>query len=239
MSRMASQGTKPAGLDSGVALREFKDQTTQRFATQEKAYERFVMSVIRLMIGCCKRLGKKAPVVDRHTRFGTKSITWKKVDMGDVKVQMTPAATLARSSAGRTQLAMELAQAGIIDTDGAARLLELPDTDAELSLHNAAIEAIEEMFYGIAEGEVVMPEPFDHLALLILRAEKRYLTWRGSKRHPRAPESVLEGMRQLIVQAVAVQKMQQETAAANDNAAMPAAPPQAALADQAMNLRAG
>ncbi len=242
VSRMASQGTKPAGLDSGVALREFKDQTTQRFATQEKAYEKFKLAVVLLMVGACKRLGKKAPVVDRQSRFGTKSIPWAKVDMRDVKVQISAAANLSRTLAGRTQLAMELAQAGIIDTDATARLIKLPDTDAELSLHNAAIEAIDEIFECIADGEIVMPEPYDNLKLLIIRAQKKYLLWRGSKRHVRAPESVLEALRQLIVQAVAIDKMQTEQAAANENMAapaMPAAPPQSALAEQAMNLRAG
>jgi Uri superfamily endonuclease len=45
VSQMAQHGTKPAGLDSGVALREYRDQTTQRFATQEKAYERLKLDV--------------------------------------------------------------------------------------------------------------------------------------------------------------------------------------------------
>ncbi len=36
---MTAQAAKPGGLDSGVALREYRDQTTQRFAIQEKAFE--------------------------------------------------------------------------------------------------------------------------------------------------------------------------------------------------------
>ncbi len=241
VSRMASQGTKPAGLDSGVALREFKDQTTQRFATQEKAYEQFKLRVVVLMIAACKRLGKAAPTITKRTRFGAKEIPWAEVDMGVVKVQIAAAANLSRTPAGRTQLAMELAQAGIISQDSARRLISHPDAEAELSLYTAAIEATEEMFEHIADGEVVMPEPFDNLQLLIWRGQQRYLVWRGSG----APESVLEDLRQLIVQAAAMEAMQNAPAEgmgaampANDNAPM-AAPPQAALADQAMNLRAG
>ncbi len=236
VSRMAAHGTKPAGLDSGIALREFKDQTTQRFATQEKAYERFKLDVVLLMIAACKRLGKNAPEISKRTRFGAKKIPWAKVDMKDTKVQIAAAANLSRTPAGRTQLAMELAQAGIISQDSARRLISHPDAEAELSLYTAAIEAAEEMFEHIADGETVMPEPYDNLKLLIWRGQQKYLVWRGSG----APESVLEGLRQLIVQAAAIDAMQTgEAIPANDNAAMPTAAPQAALADQAMNLRAG
>ncbi len=233
VSRMASQGTKPAGLDSGVALREFKDQTTQRFATQEKAYERFKLDVVLLMIAACKRLGKNALTISKRTRFGAKKIPWAKVDMGDVKVQIAAAANLSRTPAGRTQLAMELAQAGIISQDSARRLISHPDAEAELSLYTAAIEAAEEAFEHIADGEVVMPEPFDNLEILIWRGQQKYLVWRGCG----APEKVLEGLRQLIVQAASMKAMQQADPAMAGP--MPAeAPPQAALADQAMNLRA-
>ncbi len=231
VSRMASHGVKPGGLDSGAALREFKDQTTQRFATQEKAYERLKLDVVLLMIGCCKRM-KKAPAINRHTRFGAKKIPWSRVDMGDVKVQIAAAANLSRTPAGRTQFVLELAQAGIVSQDSARRLISHPDAEAELSLYTAALEGCEEMFDGIAEGEIVMPEPYDNLRMLVWRGQQTYIKWRSRK----AKESVLEGLRQLIVQASSMIANQNETAAP---AAMPAAPPQAALAEQAMSLRAG
>jgi hypothetical protein len=43
---MVTHGAKPAGIDSGVALREYKDQTTQRFAQQEKSFEQLVLDTI-------------------------------------------------------------------------------------------------------------------------------------------------------------------------------------------------
>ncbi len=248
VSQMAQHGTKPAGLDSGVALREYRDQTTQRFATQEKAYERLKLDVILLMLGCCKKLGKAAPVVMKRTRFGAKKIPWSKVDMGDVKVSIAAAANLSRTPAGRTQLVLELAQAGIVSQDSARRLISHPDAERELSLYTAAIENIEKCFDEIADGNVVMPEPYTNLKLAVWRGQQQYLIWRDDG----APESVLEDLRQFIV--VAADRLAPPEVAnanapamgqpANENAdpsamAMPAdAPPQAALAAQAMNLRA-
>jgi hypothetical protein len=249
VSRMAAHGTKPGGLDSGAALREYRDQTTQRFATQEKAYERFKLDVVLLMIGCCKKLGKKAPVIMRRTRFGAKRIPWAKVDMGDTRVSIAAAANLSRTPAGRTQLVLELAQGGIISQDSAKRLLRHPDVEKELSLYTAALENIEKCFDEIADGAIVMPEPFANLALCVWRGQQQYLMWRDDG----APEEVLEALRQFVVQAafmlkpkpIANDNMGTSPAIPADPMAMPGpaempvgAPPQSALAAQAMDLRA-
>lgn len=236
VNRMIQHGTKPAGLDSGAALREYKDSTTQRFAAQEKAYEEFRRDIIILMFAACKKLGKLAPPVMHRTRFGVKRITWSKVDLKDIKVQISMASGLPRTVAGRTQMVLEWAQAGLIDQDESRRLLRYPDVERSLSLFTAGVEALEHAFDAIAEGENVMPEPFMPLMACVKRGQMQYLEW---WKIPEVPEEVMEGLRQFIVQAAALQA----PPAANDNAAaMPAdaagGPPQAALSAQAMNLRA-
>jgi hypothetical protein len=162
--------------------------------------------------------------------------------MGDAKVSIAAASNLSRTPAGRTQLVLELAQAGIVSTDSARRLISHPDAERELSLYTAAIENIEKCFDEIADGNVVMPEPYTNLKLAVWRGQQQYLIWRDDG----APESVLEDLRQFIV--VAADRLAPPEMAANDNAAMrqPAdnaaptrsamaapteAQPQAALAD--------
>lgn len=253
VNRMIQHGTKPAGLDSGAALREYKDSTTQRFATQEKAYEAFRRDIVILMLAACKRLGRKAPTITQKTRFGVKRITWSKVDLKDIKVQISMASGLPRTVAGRTQLVLEWAQAGLIDTEESRRLLRHPDIERSLSLFTAGVEALEHAFDLIADGEVVMPEPFMHLQACVKRGQQQYLEWWRIG----APEEVMEAIRQFVVQAADMlepKPMPGENAApmpaampgdpmaaapANANMPMPAeGPPQAALAAQAMNLRA-
>lgn len=245
---MATHGAKPPGLDSAVALREHKDQSTQRFAPQEVSFELLVLVTHFLLIDVCKDLGAKAPTVVRRSRFGKRTMTWKDVDMGDVRVQMKAAATGNRTPAGRQQLVIEFAQAGIISTDQARRLVQHPDLEAELSLYTAALEDIEHALDAIADGETVMPEPFSNASMAVWRAQSEYLKWQNNG----APEEILETLRQYIVTA-AWMKSQASAPAANAN--MPAAPgmpmpmdpammppmpmqPTAALAGQAMNLRA-
>jgi hypothetical protein len=197
VSRLAAQSVKPAGIETGVALREYRDQTTQRFAMQEKDYETFFLDTIVLILDCCKDLGDAAPEVQRKTRFGAKKLSWRKVDMRDVRIQIGAASTLSRTRAGREQTVIEWAQAGIISQDSAKRLLQHPDLEREMSLYTAAIENVEHCLEEIADGNVVMPEPFMNLKLLIWRAQQQYLNWSADG----APEEVLENLRQLIVQA--------------------------------------
>lgn len=198
VSTMASQATKPAGIETGVALREYRDQTTQRFARQEKGYEQFYLDVIFLLLDVCKDLGADAPVIPRGKKFGGGKIPWAKVDMENVRIQLGAASTLSRTRAGREQAVVEWSQAGIISQDDAKRLLDHPDLDRALSLYNAAIENVDYVIEEIADGNIMMPEPYMNLKLLVWRAQQQYLIWSTLKR---VPETVLENLRQLITQA--------------------------------------
>lgn len=214
VSRMASQAVKPAGIDSGVAMREYRDQTTQRFALPEKAFEQLVLDVHLQVLECCKDLGDAAPVIMRKARFGAKRIPWKDVDMGDVRLQIAAASTLSRTPAGRYQLALEWAQAGVISTDEWRELMQHPDLDRVLSLYTQGMESIERDIEAIEEGDSVTPEPFGNLQLMVRMGQMAYLRDRDLN----APEEVLESLHQYTVLAAHMLSMMQAPAA-NDAAA--------------------
>jgi hypothetical protein len=255
VSQLSSQGLKPAGLDSGAALREYKDQSTSLFSPQESDYEAFVLHIVWLAIDVCKDLGDDAPTVARKTKFGAKKIPWAQVDMQDVAVQLVAASNLSRTPAGRQQTVIEWAQAGIVSPDDARRLMEHPDLEAAMSLYTAALEDIEDCIEEILDGK-----PFQNLKLGVWRFQMAYLKAKGDG----APEEILDALRDWITQATWI--LNRGAQAANQNAAvdasgtpmqpaaggapmpqdpggqMAAAPggvPQAALAAQAMQLRAG
>ncbi len=198
MSRLTATAQKPGGLDSGAALREYRDSTTQRFAMQEKSYERFVLTCYELLIGVCKELGATAPVIYKSARFGARKVPWKDVDMGDVKVQIQASSTLPRTPAGRYQTTLEWAQAGVITTDEWRRLTEHPDLDRVLSLYTQGIDTIERDIEAIEEGDYVVPEPFGNLELMVRMGQMAYLRDRDLDG---CPEEVLEGLRQYTVLA--------------------------------------
>lgn len=218
LSRLQAQSQKPGGLDSGAALRAYRDQTSDRFNTQSKAYERFVLDIVLLILECCKELDKDAPVVMAPSKFGSRKIKWSQVDMGDLRIQLSAAATLPKSDAGRRQTILEWSQAGVISTDETRELLRHPDLESAMSLYTAALESVDWCLERIADGEVVMPEPFMNLKMIIWRSQQQYLRWQMNG----APEHILESCRQFGVQAAA---MGAPPPAVNDNAMAGAAPP--------------
>lgn len=190
-SRMSTTGMKPPGLDSGIALREYKDQTTQRFADQEKGHEQLKLDCVFLLVDCCKDLGKQAPPVVSDEAWGEPKIEWPKVDMGEVKVQIVAASTLSRTPAGRLQLVMEFAQAGVISQDEARRLMRHPDLERAMSLYTASMERIEKALEQIKDGvEGIVPTPYMNLKMAVWRAEAEMNLCEMAK----APEDVIENL---------------------------------------------
>ena len=243
VSRFASQSAIPAGLETGAAVREYSAQATVRFSPQEAAYEQFVLDTYWLLVAVCKRLGDKAPAV-LPSRWH-KSLSWADVDLDQAKIQISAASTLPRTAAGREQTVLEWAQAGVISTDSAKRLIGHPDLERELSMYTSALEVIEMEIEMMLEGEISTPEPFDNLSMAVWRVRAAY----NNARMAKAPEAVLESLRDYISQAAYILDQQNS---ANPNGvppgqqALPLPPgspggsqPGAAFSPQAMQLVAG
>lgn len=217
VSRMTAQAAKPAGIDSGVAMREYRDQTTQRFSLQEKSFETLKLDTVLAMLACAKKLGARAPTVERRKRWGSKKIKWSQVDMGEAKVAIAAASTISRTPAGRMQTVLEWAQAGVVSMDEARRLMRHPDLERAMSIYTEALENVEEMLERIEDGEVMMPEPYQNLKMLVWRGQMEYMKISGDG----APEEILENMRQCIVQAAYI--LSGGSQPANANAGAPVA----------------
>lgn len=192
VSRMAATSAKPSGLDSGVALREYRDQTTQRFALQEKDFESLVLDIVWLMLDVCKDLGDDAPEVQRKTRYGKNKFKWSDVDLSEVELQLEAASNISKTPAGRTQLVMEYAQAGIITTDEARSLMGHPDMESAMSYYTASRESITRKIEAVLDSETgLTPGPFDDLKMGTWMFNQAYL----KAENDNAPEEVLESLR--------------------------------------------
>lgn len=198
VSRMAAQSRKPADIESGVALREWRDQSTQRFAPQEHSFEQHVLRILWLAIGEAKRLGNGAPSIVSRAKKGTNKLSWSQVDMNEVEVQISAASGVSRTPAGRTQTVLDWAQAGIVSQDEARRLLRHPDLQRAMSLYDAAMEDIERTIESLLDGESLFPEPYQNLKMGVWRVQQAYL--KACDDH--APEEIKESLRQWLVQAV-------------------------------------
>jgi hypothetical protein len=164
VSQLSATSQKPAGLNSGKALREYNDIETDRFQTIGQAYERFYLDIARMSIDCAKDIYEKEKKyeVKLPGRKFIETIDWKDVNLDDDSFLMKvyPVSSLPNDPAGRLQTVQEYMQAGMIDQQTGKRLLDFPDLERINSLQGAMEDWITEVLEDIVEtGKASPVEP--------------------------------------------------------------------------------
>jgi hypothetical protein len=208
ISQLSATSQKPAGLNSGKALREYNDIESDRFMTVGQAYENLYLDVARLMIGEAKKIfkeDKKFSVMYPGKKF-VETIAWKDVDLEEDQyvMQIFPVSKLPDEPAGRLQTIQEMMQAGLVSPQTGRKLLDYPDLESEESLANAEEELLHDMLEKVIDkGEYTPPEPTDNLQL----AQKMVLEYIARGRKDGLEEEKLDMLRTFLTQVqVLVQK---------------------------------
>jgi hypothetical protein len=176
ISQLSATAQKPAGLNSGKALREYNDIESDRFQTIGHAYETFFLDLGRISIAIAKDIGKSYKVRAAGRR-SAQVIDWKDVNLAeeDYILQCYPVSSLPREPAGRLQTVQEYMQAGLLSPRQGKRLLDFPDLEQIETLGNASEEYLEMILEKIVdEGVMVAPEPYDDLKLAREMALEHY-----------------------------------------------------------------
>lgn len=206
VSQLAAQSNKPAGLNSGKALRTYNDIETERFLDVGIRYQQAFMDASKQMIALARELSEEQGYkVNIMSKDFMKTIDWKDVHLEEDQYMMKvfPTSALSSTPEGRLQDVQELLAAGFIDIDSARDLLDFPDLQAYNNFENAGVNDIKKLIELMAEeGEYQTPEPFQDLAYGIKKIQKAYLFYRAAG----APEDRLELMRRWIADARALQK---------------------------------
>lgn len=170
ISQLSAAAQKPAGLNSGKALREYNDIESDRFMTVGRAYEDFFMQLTRITVDTAKEIfehDKSLEVKVPGAKF-IQTIDWKDVDLEDDEYVMKifPVSSLPNEPAGRLQTIQEYIQAGFINQRTGRKLLDFPDLEQVEDLANSAEEYLNEILEKIIDdGEFTPPEPYDDLGL--------------------------------------------------------------------------
>lgn len=137
---LGAQAEKPAGLNSGEALRNFKDFTSQRFLPQQRRLERAACDLAELLFYFGEQLAKAGYPQEVFGSSG-RGRGFEAVDLGGYLahpderfvVQIKPGSALPRDVSGKIQTILDMQAAGLqIDAVQLAELLDMPDTDALL-----------------------------------------------------------------------------------------------------------
>ena len=212
ISQLSAGSMKPAGLNSGRALREMVDIESDRFSTVGRAYERLFLDVAKLSIATVKQLAEAGDYeVATPSRAGLARVKWSEVelDSDEYVMQCFPVSSLPNDPAGRLQTVQEYAQAGFLSARQARRLLDFPDLDQVESLANAAeqylVESLDRM---IDTGRFVAPEPYDDLAM----ARELALEYYARGKSTGLEEDRLELLRRFLAQIDALESPPPEIA---------------------------
>jgi hypothetical protein len=217
ISALSAASKKPAGLDSGAALREYDDLQSDRFATLSKRYDNFYVElayqVIDLAKDIAERDGKYTTVYPNKN--GTREVNLPDADLLEDTyiIQCFDASSLPRDPAGRMQKIIEMIQSGMVDIKEGRRMLDFPDLEQEEKLANSGEERILYVLDKIIEdGDYTPPDPFMDLNLAIQLSNQYYNLYMPTK----LEEDRSEMLRTFNAQCIALQQAAQPP--------MPAAP---------------
>jgi hypothetical protein len=227
ISALSAAAQKPAGLNSGKALREYNDIESDRFQTVGKAYEEFYLDLAKLSIAMVKQLVEEEgdfSIAAPGKKF-LQTIKWSDIDLDDEEyvMQCYPVSSLPNDPAGRLQTIQEYLQAGFLTPRQGRMLLDFPDLEQVEGLANAMEEwltsTLDKM---VDDGEYTSPEPFDDLTL----ARELALEYYSRGKTQSVEEERLELLRRFISQIDELQKMAQPPAPPPGAEPMPQAVPE-------------
>lgn len=186
VSAMQASSNKPAGLNSGEAIRSYDDISTDRFAALSKRYDTVFVDLAYLIVDGAKDIAEEQG--EYQTVFpnknGTKQVDLPKADLlkDPFVIQCFNMSSLPRDPAGRMQKITEMIQGGMITIKEGRRLLDYPDLEQVEKLANASEERIFQYLDDIIEeGKYCPPDSFMDLDLAIELSTQYYNLYSSAK----------------------------------------------------------
>jgi len=164
VSQLSAASEKPAGLNSGKALREFNDIESDRFQSIGQAYEDLALQLTRLSIDEAKEIAEEEGSFEVKTpgKKFIETIDWKDIDLENDEyiMKMFPVSSLPKEPAARLQTVTEFTQAGWYNQRQAKRLMDFPDLEQIDSLGDAQEDWLHETLEKIVDdGVYTAPDP--------------------------------------------------------------------------------
>jgi hypothetical protein len=228
-SELAAKGEKPVGLNSGQALRTYKDEADGRLVTLSQDYEQFTIDLTDIGVDTVRDI-----VADGETGYEAKtpnsrflvSVDFKEIDLdaSSYIIKCFPTSSLPKDPAGRLVTIEEHVKAGFLSPRQAKRLLDFPDLEALTSLQSSSEDWLTHVLDKIAdEGEMTPCDTTDDLAL----AEELCLEYIARGKLQKLEEERLDLLRTFLAQVRDLQQQAAEQMAPPSGA--PGIPPAAPL----------
>lgn len=186
VSALSAAAQKPAGLNSGEAIRNYDDLQSDRFSDLVRRYDSMYVDLAYQVIDLAKDIAEREGSYE--TIYPNKNGA-KEIDLPQVKMLQDPfviqcfdSSALPRDPSGRLQKITEMMQAGIVDVAEGRRLLDYPDIEQVDKLANAGEERILQILDEIVEtGKYTPPDPFMDITLATKLVTQYYNLYSESK----------------------------------------------------------
>jgi hypothetical protein len=166
LSNLSVASEKPAGVNSGTALRTFDAIEDGRFVSAAHAYEQLFLDLAELACETVKEIcdssKKKTYKVKAVQSKFVQDIDWKDIDFEKdcYSIRCFPTSSLPDEPTGRLQTIQEYIQAGFLTAREGRRLLDFPDLEQIERLANAQEDYFHRVFGAIVDdGEYTAPDP--------------------------------------------------------------------------------
>lgn len=183
ISELSATSKKPAGLDSGAALRTYNDIQTRRWINFVRGYEKFCEEIALEFIRQEKLIAEKHPDRRVTLSFGQRyeKKRWKDIDVPEDRfsVRMYSSSALPTTPAGKIQALSELVKSNVIDPKMFLRLADVPDFDSVRRLLTAPEELIEMRMQKMLEEKDVNYEPEPGIPYDLQRKIATLMAWQA------------------------------------------------------------
>lgn len=204
----------PSGLETGAAVREFRDAVTQGLALPMESYDAMNVATTRWLVKLARQAYKEDKsfgVVTAKDRYSIQRVNWADVDMDEDSyvLRVYPSSGLPLQPAARLDAINYRLSAGLITPEEARRMDQLPDLAEEDSLASAQVDNIRRIIENILdEGVYTQPDPFIDINLAIKYVSAAY----NRAVLTDTPEDRLRMLRDLAKSLNSIQKKKEQEA---------------------------
>jgi hypothetical protein len=263
ISMLSAASKNPIGAGaSGVAFDTFYDIESERFGPDEATYTDFTLDASELYVDTAKEIyDERSKITDAKLRrpytavyidkTHTEKIDWDEVDMSRDQFKLIPEPTnfIPQTRGGKLAAVEQLTKAGIFDQYDAAQLFDEPDVAHAFRMKNSLRNNLER-----CREILINPKKYPNTAAAGCYVDENMLTqpgvakelsiaWYNDAQARRAPEEVLQRIRDWQVQLKQVEDQLSDARAAMAPPApgpgMPPAGPAPMPMDPAMAAQGG
>lgn len=222
----SAEGTKPAGLNAGIAIERYESIDNERHALPSQGYEQASVDLAELLIDLAEEVAEdkelseksKLRVLGGKEMYDFIEYADARMDRRDRVMKVWPVSRLSRSAVGQLEEVDKMRQMGLItDPDDQRELLDIPDVKRNNSLVLAGRKLARKMVYNALRGKPCYVHPYMPLDFLVRHATQQ----RALAELKGAPDESLQKLDDLIGAAINEQQKMLDA----QQPPMPAGPP--------------